>query len=100
MLLLERGSWLRREPANVSAEEVFVSGRYTTTWTLNQVAKHAVTEDLPLPENRVTVDKAGTITIVYHPSNEEPKKRLYAQLRSMLGDWTCTITICCPTTPI
>ena len=31
VLLLERGGWLPREPANVSAEEVFVNGRYVTS---------------------------------------------------------------------
>ncbi|MFZ0091581.1 MAG: GMC family oxidoreductase [Solirubrobacteraceae bacterium] len=61
------------------------------TWTLTDVAKHAVdfwlsTEDLPRSENRVTVDRDATITIAYHPSNEEPKQRLYAQLKSMLGN--------------
>ncbi len=61
------------------------------SWTLRDVASHAVdfwlsTEDLPRPENRVTVDRDGTITIVYHPSNEQPKQRLFEQLRSMLGD--------------
>jgi choline dehydrogenase-like flavoprotein len=60
------------------------------SWTLRDVARHAVdfwlsTEDLPLPENRVTVDHDGGITIAYHASNEEPKKRLYAQLKSMLS---------------
>lgn len=61
------------------------------TWTLKDVAKHAVdfwlsTEDLPRPENRVTVDGKGKITIAYHATNEVPKKRLYEQLKSMLGD--------------
>ena len=61
------------------------------SWTLKDVATHAVdfwlsTEDLPRAENRVTVDKDGTITIAYHASNEESKKRLYAQLKSMLSD--------------
>ena len=31
VLLLERGGWLAREPHNVSAEEVFVNGRYVTS---------------------------------------------------------------------
>ena len=34
----------------------------------------------------MTVDDQGTITIAYTPTNEEPKKRLYNQLKSMLGD--------------
>src|SRR5271167_3955563 len=33
VLLLERGGWLPREPQNVSAEEVFVNGRYTSADT-------------------------------------------------------------------
>jgi choline dehydrogenase-like flavoprotein len=59
-------------------------------WSLEKVARHAIdfwlsTEDLPLPENRVTVDQDGEITLAYTPSNDEPKRRLFAQLRSMLG---------------
>jgi choline dehydrogenase-like flavoprotein len=61
------------------------------SWTLRDVAKHAVdfwlsTEDLPRPDNRVSVDGEGTITIAYTASNDEPKKRLYNQLKSMLAD--------------
>jgi choline dehydrogenase-like flavoprotein len=60
------------------------------SWTLRDVAKHAVdfwlsTEDLPRPENRVTVGRDGTITIAYQPTNEVPKQRLYEQLKSMLS---------------
>jgi choline dehydrogenase-like flavoprotein len=59
-------------------------------WTLERVARHAVdfwlsTEDLPSPENRVTVDGNGNIHLSYTPNNEEPKKRLYAKLKSLLG---------------
>jgi choline dehydrogenase-like flavoprotein len=59
-------------------------------WSLEKVARHAIdfwlsTEDLPLPENRVTVDSDGKLTLAYKASNEEPKRRLLAQLRSMLG---------------
>jgi choline dehydrogenase-like flavoprotein len=57
--------------------------------SLESVARHAVdfwlsTEDLPLPENRVTLDRDGRITLSYRPTNEEPKQRLYHQLKSML----------------
>jgi choline dehydrogenase-like flavoprotein len=59
-------------------------------WTLERVAKHAIdfwlsTEDLPMPDNRVTLDKDGNVKLAYTPNNEEPKKRLYDKLRSMLG---------------
>ncbi len=60
------------------------------TFSLDEVAKHAVdfwlsTEDLPRPENRVTLAKDGNIALSYTPNNQEPKKRLYHQLQSMLG---------------
>ena len=58
--------------------------------TLAKVAEHAVdfwlsTEDLPRPENRVTLRPDGRIALAYTPSNEEPKQRLYHELKSMLG---------------
>ena len=63
--------------------------RFAPTWSLDDVARHAIdfwlsTEDLPLPENRVTLAKDGNVQISYTPSNEEPKRRLYHQLKSML----------------
>jgi choline dehydrogenase-like flavoprotein len=59
-------------------------------WSLEKVAKHAIdfwlsTEDLPRPENRVTLAPDGNIRLVYTPTNEEPKERLYAKLKSILG---------------
>ncbi len=59
-------------------------------WSLERIAKHAVdfwlsTEDLPEPENRVTLEKDGSLKLAYRPNNQEPKKRLYEQLKSMLG---------------
>jgi choline dehydrogenase-like flavoprotein len=59
-------------------------------WTLDKVAEHAVdfwlsTEDLPLPENRVTLRDDGNIALAYTPSNEVPKKRLLHELKGMLS---------------
>jgi choline dehydrogenase-like flavoprotein len=59
-------------------------------WTLERVAKHAIdfwlsTEDLPMPENRVTVDKDGKVTLSYTATNEVPKEKLYEKLKSILG---------------
>jgi choline dehydrogenase-like flavoprotein len=56
---------------------------------LNDIARHAVdfwlsTEDLPNPDNRVTVDKQGNITLAYTPNNQTPKQKLYEKLKSML----------------
>ena len=59
-------------------------------WSLEMVARHAVdfwlsTEDLPRPENRVTVDSQGQITLSYTPSNQVAKQKLYEKLKSMLN---------------
>jgi choline dehydrogenase-like flavoprotein len=59
-------------------------------WTLDKVAEHAVdfwlsTEDLPLPENRVTLRLDGSVALAYRPTNEEPKERLLHELKSLLG---------------
>jgi choline dehydrogenase-like flavoprotein len=57
---------------------------------LNDIARHAVdfwlsTEDLPDPNNRVTVDNQGNITLTYTPNNQAPKQKLYDKLKSMLA---------------
>jgi choline dehydrogenase-like flavoprotein len=57
---------------------------------LDYVARHAVdfwltTEDIPNPDNRVTVDRAGRIHIAYRNKNLEPHRRLLAKLKRLLG---------------
>jgi choline dehydrogenase-like flavoprotein len=59
-------------------------------FSLDEVAKHAVdfwlsTEDLPRPENRVTLTREGAIQLSYTFNNQESKKELYNKLKSMLG---------------
>jgi choline dehydrogenase-like flavoprotein len=59
-------------------------------WTLERIARHAIdfwlsTEDLPRRDNRVTVDRDGKLKLTYKETNAEAKKRLYAQVKSMLG---------------
>jgi choline dehydrogenase-like flavoprotein len=59
-------------------------------FTLAEVATHSVdfwlsSEDLPMPDNRVTLTRDGAIRLAYTPNNQEPKARLYHQLKSMLG---------------
>ncbi|HMD51347.1 MAG TPA: GMC family oxidoreductase [Solirubrobacteraceae bacterium] len=60
------------------------------TFSLNDVAEHAVdfwlsTEDLPQPENRVTLDSDGNVKLSYRSSNDTARDRLFEQLRSLLG---------------
>jgi choline dehydrogenase-like flavoprotein len=59
-------------------------------FALDDIATHAVdfwlsTEDLPKPENRVTMDPDGNIRLAYTPSNTVPKEQLYSKLKSMLN---------------
>jgi choline dehydrogenase-like flavoprotein len=58
---------------------------------LEEIARHALdfwltTEDLPNPDNRVTIDRAGRLTLSYTPNNQVPKQKLYDKLRSMLAE--------------
>jgi choline dehydrogenase-like flavoprotein len=65
--------------------------RLAPEWTLERVARHAIdfwlsTEDLPKPENRVTVEPDGNVKLTYAETNTTAKKELYEQLRSLLGE--------------
>jgi len=60
------------------------------TRLLDDVAYHSVdfwltTEDLPNPDNRVTVDRSGKLTLSYTPNNQVPTQKLYDKLKSILG---------------
>src|SRR5438034_650516 len=66
------------------------STKLAPTRTLTEVATHAVdfwlsTEDLPRPDNRVTLDRDGNIRISYAQTNHESAKRLYHKLKGLLG---------------
>jgi choline dehydrogenase-like flavoprotein len=59
-------------------------------WTLSDVAEHAVdfwltTEDVPLPENRVTTDSDGNVHLAYKATNDAEADRLYAELKKILN---------------
>jgi choline dehydrogenase-like flavoprotein len=65
--------------------------RLAPEWTLDKVATHAIdfwlsTEDLPVAENRVTVDGDRRVGLAYKATNDVPKQDLYKKLHSMLGD--------------
>jgi choline dehydrogenase-like flavoprotein len=58
-------------------------------FTLDEMARHAVdfwltTEDLPDPNNRITLNRNGEIVLNYTFNNQVPTKRLYERLKSML----------------
>ena len=59
-------------------------------WSLDEVASHAVdfwltTEDLPKPDNRVTVDQDGNIHLAYTPTQRRRSGELYGELRKILN---------------
>ncbi len=58
-------------------------------FTLDLMARHSLdfwltSEDLPDPENRVTLDRDGRIVLAYKPNNEEGHKRLIAKLQQLM----------------
>jgi len=62
-------------------------------WTLDLMAKHSLdfwltSEDLPDPDNRVTLDRDGNIVLAYTPNNEEGHKRLIAKLKGLMQQQT------------
>jgi choline dehydrogenase-like flavoprotein len=62
-------------------------------WTLDLMAKHSLdfwltSEDLPDPNNRVTLDRDGNIVLAYRPNNEEGHRRLTAKLKSLMQQQT------------
>jgi choline dehydrogenase-like flavoprotein len=64
--------------------------KFAPNWALRDVAEHAVdfwlsTEDLPLPDNRVTLGPDGGVHLAYTPSNPTAAKQLFQQLHSMLA---------------
>ncbi len=59
-------------------------------WSLDDVAEHSVdwwltTEDLPMPENRVTVDKNGDVHLAYKSTNDKEAEGLYEELKKVLN---------------
>ncbi len=58
-------------------------------WTLDLMARHSLdfwltSEDLPDPNNRVTLDSSGGIVLSYKPNNEEGHNRLIAKLKQLM----------------
>lgn len=59
-------------------------------FTLERMARHSLdfwltSEDLPDPDNRVTLDRDGRIVLSYRPNNEAGHKRLIARLKQLLN---------------
>jgi choline dehydrogenase-like flavoprotein len=62
-------------------------------WTLELMGKHSLdfwltSEDLPDPNNRVSLDRNGNIVLSYKPNNQEPHNRLTEKLKSLMKQQT------------
>jgi choline dehydrogenase-like flavoprotein len=60
-------------------------------FALDYMAEHSIdfwvqSEDLPHPDNRVTLNREGRITLTLQETNTEGHQRLIAKLKSMLND--------------
>lgn len=58
-------------------------------WSLDLMATHSIdfwltSEDLPDPDNRVTLDRDRNIVLHYKPNNEEGHKRLIAKVEELM----------------
>src|SRR5436190_2107204 len=66
-------------------------------WTRDLMRKHSLdfwltSEDLPDPNNRVTINRDGEIVLQYKPNNEEGHKRLIKKLESLMQQQTkCSV---------
>ena len=66
-------------------------------WTLELMGKHSIdfwltSEDLPDPNNRVTVDRDGKIVLAYTPNNGDGHKRLIKKLEALMQQQTaCSV---------
>lgn len=59
-------------------------------FVLNEVARHSVdfwltTEDLPKPENRVTLDRDGNVHLAYSFTNAAETQGLYGELKKVMN---------------
>ena len=79
-----------KSQADMYKGEKPIETKLAPRFALRDVATHAVdfwlsTEDLPTPDNRVTLDEDGSVRLAYTANNQESGKRLYHKLKSMLG---------------
>ena len=77
-------------PAMYRGEKPLITKLAPFGLSLKEVADHAIdfwlsTEDIPEPENRVTLDDQGRLTLNYRSCNDTARDRLFHQLRSLLG---------------
>ncbi len=68
--------------------------KFVPSWPLDQIARHSLdfwltSEDLPDPDNRVTVTREGQIQLAYMPNNTEGHRRLVAKVKDLVKRVPC-----------
>ncbi len=68
--------------------------KFVPGFTLDLMAKHSIdfwttSEDLPDPDNRVTLRSDGSLALTYRPNNEEGHKRLQAKVKDLMKQVAC-----------
>jgi choline dehydrogenase-like flavoprotein len=79
----------KSSPGAMRGEEPKLT-KLVPNWSLEEVARHSVdlwltTEDLPKPDNRVTLDGDGNIHLAYQFSNAAETHGLYRELKTILN---------------
>ena len=67
-----------------------IQTKLAPTFALGDVAAHAVdfwllVEDLPDPDNRITLDQEGNVVLTYQPNNRQPLEQLYRRVKKHLS---------------
>ena len=79
----------KSSPGAMKGEEPHLT-KLVPHWSLEEAAKHSVdfwltTEDLPQPDNRVTVDRDGNVHLHYTHNNESEAADLYEEMKKILN---------------
>ena len=79
----------KSNPEAMKGEEPHLT-RLAPHWSLEETARHAVdfwltTEDLPMADNRVTVNSNGSVHLSYKATNDREMDRLYHEFKQILN---------------
>jgi len=79
----------KSNPEAMRGEEPHLT-KLAPRWSLEEVARHAVdfwltTEDLPRPDNRVTLRGDGSVQLAYQPTNTTAADGLYREFEDLLN---------------
>jgi choline dehydrogenase-like flavoprotein len=79
----------KSQPEMFEGDAPFAPGKVLSEMALHAIDFWLTSEDLPDPENRVTVNAQGQIQLAYTENNLEGHQRLTAKLKSLLHEIGC-----------